>query len=79
MRPHLLWAQPVSYSVGTGRRLQHESDHLPPFSAEDAWGITTTPPYAIMAWYLIMHTDNLTLYNIAINWLAFLSARDFRI
>jgi hypothetical protein len=42
------------------KRLEHESDHSPPASAEvkNAWSYTFTSQYVLMAWYLVKHRES---------------------
>jgi hypothetical protein len=49
-QPPIQWV-PVALSSNT-QRLGREADHSPPCSAEvkNAWGYTSTPQYALMAW-----------------------------
>jgi len=63
-------AHPAPYITGTRCSYPgvkwpgHEADHSSPSSAEvrNVWGYTSTPPYIFMAWYLVMHRDNFTIY-----------------
>jgi hypothetical protein len=56
--------------MGTGgsflwvKRPGREADHSPPSSpeAKNAWKYTSTPQYVFMAWCLVKHRDNLTVY-----------------
>jgi hypothetical protein len=58
--PNLLPNEYVERFHGVKRSVC-EVYHSPPFSAEvrNAWGYTSTPPYAFMAWCLIKQRDNL--------------------
>jgi len=66
--PEWLWGPLSSYPTGTKdsilgvKWLRHETDHLPPPSAEvkNAWSYTSTHPYVFIAWYLVKPTDNCT-------------------
>jgi hypothetical protein len=41
---------------------QREAIHTSIFpAAHNEWSSTCTPPYVLMAWYLIIHRNNLTL------------------
>jgi hypothetical protein len=50
------------------KRPGRESDHSPPSSAEvnKAWSYTSTPQYVFMAWCLVKHRDNFTLFVICL-------------
>jgi hypothetical protein len=56
------WVQ-GALSLGV-KRPRREADHLPPSSVEvkNAWSYTSTPQYVFMAWCLVKHRDNFTLY-----------------
>jgi hypothetical protein len=64
----------VSYPMSTrgfflrAKRSGREADHSPPSSAEvnNAWSYTSTDPDALMAWYLVKHSDNFTIIIIII-------------
>jgi len=64
-------AHPPSYPMDTGtlspgvKRPGLEADHLPPSSAEvkNRWSYTSTPPYVLMALYLVKHGYNFTFTN----------------
>jgi hypothetical protein len=46
------------------KRPEREADYSPPSSAEveNAWSYTSTPQYVFMAWCLVKHRDNFTLF-----------------
>jgi hypothetical protein len=54
--------------MGTGalslwvKRPGREADNTPPSTAEikNAWNYISTPPYILMAWYLVKYRDNFT-------------------
>jgi hypothetical protein len=56
-------AQSASYPVGTERRLGREADNSTPFSAEvnGSCNYTSTLPYALMAYCLILLWQDYTL------------------
>jgi hypothetical protein len=45
------------------KRLGLEADYLPPSSAEgeNEWSCTSNPLYVCMAWFLIKHSDIVTI------------------
>jgi hypothetical protein len=55
----------VSVAVSLGVKWPgREADHTPPSSAEvkNAWRYTYTPQYIFMAWCLVKHMDNFTVF-----------------
>jgi hypothetical protein len=65
------WVHPASYPMDTRvsfpgvKRPVREADHLPTSSAEvkNAWSYTSAPQYVFMAWCLVKHRDNFTLWD----------------
>jgi hypothetical protein len=56
-------AHPASYPMGNeGKAAGREADHWPPSSAmvKKMWSYTSTPPYVLMAWFVISTRDNFT-------------------
>jgi hypothetical protein len=58
--PDRLWGSyPIStWALSPGvKKPGRETDHLPPSAAEfkNVWNYTYTPPYVLMAWFLIKH------------------------
>jgi hypothetical protein len=53
--------QPPTQLVLGVKQLEHEADHLPPFSAEvtNAWSYTSTPSYAFIVWCLFKYRIHL--------------------
>jgi hypothetical protein len=78
---HLPWGPTGLLFSGYWKPSKNEADHSPPFivDGKNAWSYTTIHLYAIMAWCSVTHTDNITLCNIAVDWLALLLALDVRI
>jgi hypothetical protein len=62
-KPPIQW---VMSSFPVVKQPGHEADHSPPSSAEvkNAWSYTSNPQYVSMAWCLVKHRDNFTLYQI---------------
>jgi len=56
--------------MGTGssfsgsKEAGREDDHSSPLSSEvkNAWSYTSTPQYVFLAWCLVKHRDNFTIY-----------------
>jgi hypothetical protein len=61
-QPPIQWI-PGALSLGV-KQLGHEADHSPPSSAKvnNSWSYTSTPQYIFVAWCLVKHRDNFTLY-----------------
>jgi len=57
IQPPLQWVSGI-------KRPESEADHLPPSSTEikNAWSYISTRPYVFMAWCLVKHRGNFTLY-----------------
>jgi hypothetical protein len=62
-RPALRPTEPPLQRVPGVKKLEREADQSPPTysGVKDAWSYISTPPYVLMAWYLIKPRVNISL------------------
>jgi hypothetical protein len=74
-QPPIQWV-PEALFVGV-KRLERETDHSPPSSAEvkNALSYTSTPQHVFMAWCLVKHRDDFTLL-LSVDWIHLAQVRD---